>query len=73
MHADDLRQADRPDGDVGGEGQRSSTGRLAAAREERLRRTMQVHVAAWMLSPAVDEQRVAAHLARVGADMKQGS
>ncbi len=78
--AGDLRAADRPEGEAGGGliGGRSSggaqssssTGRAAAQREEAVRRTMQVYLTAWMLSPEVDEGRVEGHLAQLEADMR---
>ena len=82
--AGDLRAADRPDGEPGGGATGSSTGgrgsgslpggaatgRAAAQKEEALRRTMQVYLTAWMLSPEVDERRVEAHLAALEADMR---
>ncbi|PRW57222.1 putative uncharacterized protein LOC105043418 isoform X1 [Chlorella sorokiniana] len=78
----DLRAADRPDGDAssgpgggvpgstGGSLRSGGTGRAAAQREEALRRTMQVYLTAWMLSPEVDEGRVEGHLAQLEADMR---
>ena len=67
--AGDLREADQPaEGSGGGGGGR--TGRAAAAREAALRRTMQVYLTAWLLSPEVDERRVEAHLAAVRQEMQ---
>lgn len=82
--AGDLRAADRPDNEAGGgvsSGLPGSTGgssslqsggtvRGAAQREDALRRTMQVYLTAWMLSPEIDERRVEGHLAQVEADMR---
>lgn len=70
--AGDLREADQPDSTGSGCGGSSGggTGRTAAAYEEALRRTMQVYLTAWMLSPEVDERRVEADLAAVNADMR---
>lgn len=72
--AGDLRAADQPDGEAGsgsgGGSHGTGTGRAAAQREEALRRTMQVYLTAWMLSPEVDEGRVEGHLAELEADMR---
>lgn len=64
-----MRAADPPDAESGGAGS-GGTGRQAAAREERLRRTLQVYLAAWLLCAEVDERRVEAHLAAVRDDMR---
>lgn len=79
--AGDLRAADQPDGEAGsssvpgsagggGGSHGTGTGRAAAQREEALRRTMQVYLTAWMLSPEVDEGRLEGHLAELEADMR---
>lgn len=67
--AGDLRAAEEREQSVSGTGP-GGTGMAAAQREEKLRRTMQVYVVAWLLSAQVDEQRVEAHLALISADMR---
>lgn len=55
---------------VEGNDARASTGAAAAQREQRLRRTMQVYLTAWVLSPRVDERLEEAHVARLREEMK---
>ena len=68
LAAGDLRAANRLG--TGSEGGPGGTGRQAAQREERLRRSMQVYVTAWLLSAEVDERRAEGHLAVMAADMR---
>jgi hypothetical protein len=66
--AGELRAAEKKAREAGEDP--AGIGAAAAQREQRLRRTMQVYLTAWVLSPRVDERLAEAHLARLGAEMK---
>jgi hypothetical protein len=68
--ADTLRAAEDRERKSKGGLDSGGVGTLAAAREDKLRRTMQVYLTAWLLSAHVDERVVEAHLALIASDMR---